>query len=66
VIPDALVLSVDDQQEQASGPNSVTLAVTPAEASLLIFTQEQGRVWLTLLPPNQAGSTSGREREDAR
>jgi hypothetical protein len=29
--------------------------VTPEQASLLIFAQEQGHVWLTLLPPNQSG-----------
>ena len=56
VIPDALVLAVDNPQDQTSGAgHAITLAVTPEAASLLIFTQEQGRVWLTLLPPNQAG-----------
>ena len=56
VIPDALVLAVADPAATGSGgPNAVTLAVTPEQASLLIFTQEQGRVWLTMLPPNQPG-----------
>jgi Flp pilus assembly protein CpaB len=56
VIPDALVLAVADPTSTGgSGPNAVTLAVTPEQASLLIFTQEQGHVWLTLLPPNQVG-----------
>jgi pilus assembly protein CpaB len=54
VIADALVLAVV-RGEQQGGTNSVTLAVTPEQASVLILTQEQGHVWLTLLPPNQAG-----------
>ena len=52
VIPDALVLAVPLPE---SGENSVTLAVTPVDASLLVYSQEQGRVWLTLVPPNEAG-----------
>jgi Flp pilus assembly protein CpaB len=51
VIPEALVLDVGPR----TGSGTVTLAVTPVEASLLIFAQEQGRVWLTLLPPNEPG-----------
>jgi hypothetical protein len=31
------------------------LSVTPAEAQVLIYAQEQGHVWLTLLPPNEGG-----------
>jgi Flp pilus assembly protein CpaB len=54
VIPDALVLAVPGPTQQQSG-TSVTLAVTPQDASLLIYAQEQGRVWLTLLPPNEPG-----------
>lgn len=58
VIEDALVLAVARPEEGgvgAGGSGTVTLAVTPEQASLLIFAQEQGHVWLTLLPPNQAG-----------
>jgi pilus assembly protein CpaB len=58
VIEDALVLAVprpDEGGVGAGGSGTVTLAVTPEQASLLIFAQEQGHVWLTLLPPNQAG-----------
>lgn len=54
VIPDALVLAVPTDASGNPGSN-VTLAVTPPEASLLIYSQEQGRVWLTLLPPNETG-----------
>ena len=52
VIEDALVLAVPGPNADGS---ALTLAVTPVEASLLIYAQEQGRVWLTLLPPNEPG-----------
>jgi Flp pilus assembly protein CpaB len=51
VIQDAEVLSAPS----SSNGNTITLAVTPIEASYLIYSQEQGHVWLTLLPPNQKG-----------
>ncbi len=47
LVPDALVLSVNAE--------TVTLALDPHDAELVIYTQEQGHVWLTLLPPNQPG-----------
>lgn len=57
VIPDALVLAVELPEEGiGAGTNAiVTLAVSPVQASMLIYAQEQGTVWLTLLPPNEAG-----------
>lgn len=58
VIEDALVLAVLRPEGTAagSGPGATTtLAVTPEQAASLIFAQEQGHVWLTLLPPNQPG-----------
>ena len=59
VIQDALVLAVATPEGSTGSPASAsvtaTLAVTPEQAALLIFAQEQGHVWLTLLPPNQAG-----------
>lgn len=58
VIEDALVLSVERPEAATTGTGSAattTLAVTPDQAALLIFAQEQGHVWLTLLPPNQPG-----------
>ena len=58
VIDDALVLAVTSPEQEATSPATAsvtaTLAVTPEQASLLILAQEQGHVWLTLLPPNQA------------
>ena len=58
VIDDALVLAVATPESANVGSSSagtITLAVTPEQAALLIFAQEQGHVWLTLLPPNQIG-----------
>jgi pilus assembly protein CpaB len=55
VIQDALVLAVPGPSQASQQGNTVTLAVTPADAALLIYAQEQGRVWLTLLPPNEPG-----------
>jgi pilus assembly protein CpaB len=58
VIEDALVLAVATPASDdlgSGGTGTITLAVTPEQAALLIFAQEQGHVWLTLLPPNQAG-----------
>lgn len=58
VIDDALVLAVATPASDdlgSGGTGTITLAVTPEQAALLIFAQEQGHVWLTLLPPNQAG-----------
>jgi Flp pilus assembly protein CpaB len=50
---------VTTPEQGATSPTTAsvttTLAVTPEQASLLIFAQEQGHVWLTLLPPNQSG-----------
>jgi len=51
MIPDALVLAPGN----AANDNTVTLAVTPPDAAKLIYAQEQGHVWLTLLPPNERG-----------
>jgi Flp pilus assembly protein CpaB len=54
VIADALVLAVPKDASGNAG-TGVTLAVTPADASLLINAQEQAGLWLTLVPPNEAG-----------
>lgn len=55
VIPDAEVLAVAGGDQPGQEGRTVTLAVTPPDASLLIWAQEQGRIWLTLLPPNEFG-----------
>ena len=37
----------------------VTLALKPKDAQAVVFAQEQGTVWMTLLPPNEKGTDSG-------
>jgi len=65
LVPDALVLKVDAPQAGTSALGShtggsnetlVTLALTADQAEKLMFSQEFGHVWLTLLPPGQPGT----------
>ena len=56
IVPDAQVLSAS-VDTTGSGGTTVLLAVSPDEAQVLIYAQEQGSVWLTLLPPNEDGAT---------
>jgi len=44
-----------EQVQQATGTLSVTLALLPEDAQKLVFSMEQGTVWLGLLPPNASG-----------
>jgi pilus assembly protein CpaB len=57
VVPEVEVLKV--QQASATRSNStgttVTLALEPRDAQKLVFAQEQGSVWLALLPPDEDG-----------
>jgi hypothetical protein len=32
------------------------MALTPRDAQRVIFAMERGQVWLSLLPPNEAGA----------
>jgi pilus assembly protein CpaB len=47
LVPDALVVFAN--------PTTITLALDPHDSELLIYYQENGTLWLTLLPPNQSG-----------
>lgn len=44
-----------EQVQQATGTLFVTLALLPEDAQKLVFSMEQGTVWLGLLPPNASG-----------
>jgi pilus assembly protein CpaB len=57
LVPDAQVLALHTADPSAGGGDSttVTLAVTPVEAEMIVYAQETGHVWLTLLPPNEPG-----------
>jgi pilus assembly protein CpaB len=50
LVPDTQVLQFD------SATNDVTLALRPFDGQRVIFAQNQGIVWLALLPPNEAGT----------
>src|SRR5262245_14889742 len=55
LVMDAEVLSIKVDNETGSRNVTVLLSVTPEEAEMLIYAQEQEAVWLTLLPPNEGG-----------
>jgi pilus assembly protein CpaB len=46
----------DKPAEEVEGAISVTLAFLPEEAQQFVFALEQGEVYLSLLPPDQAGT----------
>lgn len=53
--------SRSQRQEEPSGYNSVTLAVSASQAEQVVFCQEMGSVWLALLGSDtEAPSTTGR------
>lgn len=57
LVPDALVLRAEVVASSGSStPDTlITLALRPRDAEMLVHATESGRVWLTLLPPNQKG-----------
>ena len=62
LVPDVEVLEVTSTEvtgEQAQTTEMVTLALKPKDAQKVVFAQEQGSVWMSLLPPNAKGSNSG-------
>lgn len=60
LVPDVEVLRVSSSGEEAGTNNNywITLAFKPRDAQKVVFAQEQGSVWMSLLPPNQRGSSS--------
>jgi pilus assembly protein CpaB len=57
LVPYVRVLKIDKPASTTDTSNLlVTLELLPADAARLIFSQEQGVVWLALLPPNQEGT----------
>ncbi len=62
LVPDVEVLDVTAQEvtgETSQTMEMVTLALKPKDAQAVVFAQEQGSVWMTLLPPNEKGADSG-------
>jgi pilus assembly protein CpaB len=65
-VPDAQVLKVVAPDTGSGGslanthtnaPTMVTLALLPTDVQKVVLAQEEGHVWLALLPPGQAGAT---------
>ena len=64
LVPDAQVLRVTNETQSTNGTSSngdvfVTLALLPADAQRVVFSQEEGSVWLALLPPGEKGQPQG-------
>jgi pilus assembly protein CpaB len=63
LVADVEVLKVTSPAEQTGGGGSssnqwITLALKPRDAQKVVFAQEQGTVWMSLLPPDQRGVTT--------
>jgi pilus assembly protein CpaB len=57
LVADAQVLKVSTSSQE-TGSNKdhwITLALRPKDAAGVVFAQEQGSVWMSLLPPNAQG-----------
>ena len=62
LVPDVEVLEVTTQEvtdDTARTTAMITLALEAKDAQKVVFAQEQGSVWMTLLPPNEKGTDSG-------
>ncbi len=62
LVPDVEVLDVTTTEvtgETTQTSEMVTLALKARDAQSVVFGQEQGSVWMSLLPPNEKGSDSG-------
>ncbi len=62
LVAEVEVLEVTTQEvtsETTQTVEMVTLALKPKDAQAVVFAQEQGTVWMTLLPPNEKGTDSG-------
>jgi Flp pilus assembly protein CpaB len=63
VVPDVLVLettspapaTASETGAPAGGTAVVTFALKPRDTAKMILAQEQGHIWLSLLPPNAHG-----------
>ena len=58
VVADVQVLKVVLPTDQNGGaPVLMTLALTPEETQRVVFAQEEGKMWMALLPPGETGTT---------
>ncbi|HET7481753.1 MAG TPA: Flp pilus assembly protein CpaB [Actinomycetota bacterium] len=60
LVPDVEVLKISTptQPNTADTSSQITLALEQRDAQKVVFAQEQGSVWLALLPPNEKGRSS--------
>ena len=59
VVDDVRVLRVSGEGTDSTstgGDQQVTLEVAPADAARIVFAQENGTLWLGLLPPGEDGT----------
>ncbi|MBW3595221.1 MAG: Flp pilus assembly protein CpaB [Actinobacteria bacterium] len=62
LVADVEILEVTTPEvtgETAQTAEMVTLALKAKDAQNVVFAQEQGSVWMSLLPPNERGTDSG-------
>jgi pilus assembly protein CpaB len=57
LVPDTQILKVSAVSSEPDAKILVTMALKPQDSARVVFAEEQGRVWLALLPPDQQGST---------
>jgi pilus assembly protein CpaB len=53
--PTSTTVTGQQSQQDLTGDVSITLALTPEDAQRFVFALEQGKIWLSLLPPDQKG-----------
>ena len=62
LVADVQVLKTASSAPQEGGAGSspywVTLALKPKDAQKVVFAQEQGSIWMSLLPPDEKGTAS--------
>ena len=58
VVPDVQVLKVNQSSEGNGGAVLLTLALTPVDVQKVIFSEEEGKIWVALLPPGETGTST--------
>ena len=57
LVPDVQVLKVNQSSEGNGGTVLLTLSLTPLDAQKVVFSQEEGKIWVALLPPGETGTS---------
>ncbi len=58
LVPDVQVLKVTSSAQEGGANDNywITFALRPRDAQKVVFAQEQGSVWMSLLPPDEKGT----------